>query len=570
MKLLDMTVQNFRCINGDRTQISFQDSDIIFIFGQNNAGKSAMLAAYEYLVTPNQVALINDFCGFSDIKPIEITATFLKEDGDEAEFKKKGFDKWVDDNGYIRFRKTWIKSGIAGQKETWDPKEKMFIDNGFGGIESHFKNQAPTPIRISAMASPDELSKWVNDVMKKSILKTLKSEESEAYQRVVTEIKKLQDKVLSKETITNLNKQANINFQKIFPNLSIEVSTEVGTEIDISKTIEKEFSITVKDPHHETISQKVTDFGHGVVRQAMFNILGLLKQEVPLEGNFQTESKKSFLILYEEPEIYLHPKAVLLLRKALYDLCKDSPFQILCASHSPLLIDISKPHTSLVRMVKKDNGTTNIYQVGHDIFSSTEEIKNQVQMINRFNPYVCESFFADDIIIVEGDTEAIVVRELLAYYAPDKDLFVLNAGSKNNIPFFQQIFTHFNIKHHIIHDGDSRYLYEDSGLPKTNKDGTPKKNSAWSLNGTIWKGILDAKAISEELACRYVSIPDFENANKYRYDPDKGKPLSAFEFVKGLNRESNTPMQMFVKCILGLEKMENKFTQEELDEIIIR
>ena len=568
MKLLEMKVQNFRCISGDRTSISFQNSDIIFLFGQNNAGKSAMLAAYEYLVTPKQVATINDFCGFSEDKPIEIIATFGKEDGDAKEFEKKGFNKWVDDKGIIKFRKTWNKVGTEGQKETWDPAEGKFINNGFGGMESHFKNQAPTPIRISAMASPDELSKWVTDVIKKSILKTLKEEEAEAYQKVVDEIKGLQEKVLSKEAITKLSQKANINFQKIFPGLTLEVNTEIGAEVDVLKTLEKEFSLTIKDPMYDKVSQKVTDFGHGVVRQTMFNILGLVKQEVPLDGGAKVSDKKSFLILYEEPEIFLHPKAITLLRKTLYELCENSPFQILCASHSPHLIDISKPHTSLVRMVKNEDATTSVYQVGHDVFSSTGEKKEQVQMINRFNPHVCESFFADDIVIVEGDTEAIVVRELLSSLAPERDIFVLNSGSKNNIPFFQQVFTHFNIKHQIIHDGDSRYLYDKEGNPKLNKDGLNRLNSAWKLNETIWEGIVTANAIRKDLACRYVSIPNFEGAHGYEHDTAKGKPLSAYEFSRDLDPEKNTPIQMFVKTMTGIGKMTSEFTQEELEKLI--
>jgi AAA15 family ATPase/GTPase len=568
MKLLTMTVQNFRCINGEKTTISFQDSDIIFIFGQNNAGKSAMLAAYEYLVNPKQVAGINDFCGFVETNPIKIIAEFKKEDADQADFATKGFDKWVDGSGIIRFRKTWISANVEGQKETWDPSTEEFVNNGFGGLESHFKNQAPTAIRIPAMASPEELSKWVTDVMKKSILKTLKDEEAEAYQKVVDEIKGLQERVLSKDAITKLGEKANLNFRKVFPGLSLEVNTEIGAEVDISKMLEKEFSVTVKDPRHGDVCQKVTDFGHGVVRQTMFNILGLVKQEVPIEDPARTGNTKSFLILFEEPEIYLHPKAITLLRKALYDICENSPFQILCASHSSHLIDISKPHTSLVRMVKNENGTTDVYQVGDSIFSSTDEIKQQVQMINRFNPHVCESFFADDIIMVEGDTEAIVVRELLAQKAPERDIFVLNTGSKNNMPFFQSIFTHFNIKHQIIHDGDSRYLYDKDGTPKLNADGTNKHNSAWSLNQSIWDGILAAQAIRPDMACRYVSIPNFEGENGYVYDSKKGKPLSAYEFVKNLTIVDEKPIQKFINKILDPNNTYNQFPQSEIETLI--
>jgi predicted ATP-dependent endonuclease of OLD family len=568
MKLLDMTVKNFRSICGSKTKISFQDSDIIFVFGKNNAGKSAMLSAYEYLVTPKQTATINDFCGFTEENSIEITATFLKEDGDDQEFEKKGFNKWVDENGIIKFRKKWLKANTEGQKETWDVEEEKFVDNGFGGIETHFKKQAPTPIRISAMSSPDELSKWVTDVMKKSILKTLKDDEQEAYQKVVDEIKALQDRILSKDDITKLSRKANVNFQKVFPELELEVSTEIGATIDISKTLEKEFSVTIKDSRYEGVNQKVSDHGHGVIRQTMFNILGLVKQEVPV-GAIENTNKKLFLILYEEPEIYLHPKAIILLRKALYDLCVDSPFQILCVSHSPHLIDISKPHTSLVRMIKNCHGSTSVFQVGHDLFASTEDKKQQVQMINRFNPHICESFFADDIVIVEGDTEAIVVRELLANYAPEKDIFVLNSGSKNNIPFFQQIFTHFNIKHQVIHDADSKYLYDQDGCIIKNKDGEKRKNSAWELNKTIWDGVKTAHSMDGILAQRYVSIPNFESVHNYKYDPEKGKPLSAYEFVKNLEDDKEVMIQKFVRCIIGTSEIDTDFSQEELEKLII-
>ena len=43
MKLLNITVKNFRSRNGDNTTLSFENSDIIFVFGKNNAGKSYLL-----------------------------------------------------------------------------------------------------------------------------------------------------------------------------------------------------------------------------------------------------------------------------------------------------------------------------------------------------------------------------------------------------------------------------------------------------------------------------------------------------------------------------------------------
>ncbi len=44
-------------------------------------------------------------------------------------------------------------------------------------------------------------------------------------------------------------------------------------------------------------------------------------------------------------------------------------------------------------------------------------------MINLFNPHVCEAFYADKVILVEGDTEAIVYRALLKEYYPEEEVF---------------------------------------------------------------------------------------------------------------------------------------------------
>lgn len=391
MKLLDITVKNFRSISGDNVKLSLEGSDIIFLFGQNNAGKSSLLSAYEYLVTPKQKALLSDFLGFDTKNRIEINATFIKDEGDDEIFEKKGFKKWVAADGKIKFRKTWVSVDAEGQKETFDPTIGLFEINGFGGFETHFTRQAPTPIRIPAFPTPKDLTAFISDTVKKSVLKTLKEEEAEAYNEVVGKIEALQNRILSKEAIASKSIQANKNFQKVFPDLTLDISAIEGSEFDLSSSLEKEFSVIIKDKRYPDTKQDFSNHGNGVIRQTLFNFLGVVKNELPTneEGVI---NRKDFIILFEEPEIYLHPKAINLLRKVLYELCTNSRFQIICASHSPMLIDIAKPHTSLVRLVKDSVGNTSIYQVGENLFQYSDEQKEMVQMINRFNPNICESF----------------------------------------------------------------------------------------------------------------------------------------------------------------------------------
>jgi predicted ATP-dependent endonuclease of OLD family len=569
MRLRDIKVKNFQCVGDELAEISLAGSDIIFLVGQNNTGKSAVLAAYEYLVTPNQKAQLSDFHGFKGTVPIEIGATFEKEPGDNEEFEKKGLNKWVDDDGLIRFLKVWTNPDVAGQKSTLDPSTGQFEEDGFKGLESHFKRHAPTAVRIPAMPKVDELSKWVTDTMKKTVLKQIDVCAKEESEEIGQRMRDLEDRLLSEDTLHEISDTANRNFQKVFPDHVLSVGLAEGEKFDIAKALEKEFTVTVRDSHFTDVDQDFEVQGHGVVRQAMFNFLGIVRETLGKTPNGQSEGdRKDFLILFEEPEIYLHPQKISLLRDALYDLCAGSAFQIMCTSHNPALIDLSKPHTSIARFDRVDSGTVLVHQAGDDLFAKDEETKQRVQMINRFNPHVCEAFFADEVVVVEGDSEAIVLRELLHKLDPGAEAYILNAGSKNNIPFFQMALTHFRIRQHIVHDCDDRYLRDKEGEVLRTEAGEPRRNSAWTLNERIWEGIEAANERHDGLARRYVHVSDFESAHEYDVDPKKGKPLCAFEFAQGLDGASDLPVVAFVNQILGRREPEKDFTQGDLEQLV--
>ena len=115
---------------------------------------------------------------------------------------------------------------------------------------------------------------------------------------------------------------------------------------------------------------------------------------------------------------------------------------------------------------------------------------------------------------------------------------MLNTGSKNNIPFFQNILTHFKIEHYIIHDSDEE------------KTKTGNRNSAWTLNQKIWEKVEEANETSGGLARRYLHIKDFELANNYTVDLNKGKPLSAYGFAKTIEKDQDIACLNWLKDII--------------------
>lgn len=521
MKLLRLIINNFRGLKGDENIIDFSKSDIIFLIGQNNVGKSTYLRAYEFFVNPKQVAQNTDFYNYDTSVPIMMEGHFLKEDGDDDDSAFVGTGKysdpdwvakWADVQGIVKVRKTWANSGFQFVKETFSPGQNEWIPNGFGGMDSLFTKCAPQPIAINAMEDKDSLQEKVNKLIQDNYIKNLKSMHEAEYNAALEAISKLQKIVTESDEVATLNDELNEHFKETFNGLILKIQSDKVENIKIEDTIKKNHTIVVErlnNDRKETFLQN----GHGVIRQALFNFLTFLRENA--EG-----TRKEYIILFEEPELFLHPKVAFNLRESLYKLAQDSPYQVLCATHSPLMIDMSKPHSSLIRSVKDSDEKTHTYQVDEDVFGRDDERKQQVQMINRFNPHICEAFYADNVILVEGDTEAIVYRDLLKRFYPKREVFVLNTGSKNNFPFFQEILTTFHIKHCAIHDVDTEFLENGN------------HNSAWTLNETIWNKVVEANQIEPGMARRYVHNANFENAHKYNLLAGKDKPLQAYKFAK--------------------------------------
>jgi predicted ATP-dependent endonuclease of OLD family len=543
MKLAKLKIKNFRGLKGENNVIDFTNSNIIFLIGQNNVGKSTYLRAYEFFTNAKQNAVTEDFYNHSADNPIIIEGWFIKEDDDDnnSELKGKSKDadwlsKWVGTDGLIKIKKEWKTIGTSFEKFTFSPTDNDWLQNGFGGMDTLFTKHAPTPIAISAMEDQASLEEKVNKLIQDDFIKKVKDNYSDDYNNLIDGIKSLQSKITGSDDVEKLNAELNAHFQKVFADLTLKIQASRDENIKLEDAFKKNHSVIVErnnNQRKETFLQN----GHGVIRQALFNFLTFLKKDTQ-------DNRKQYFILFEEPEVFLHPKIAFKLRESLYELAENSPYQILCATHSPLMIDISKPHYSLIRVVKGTDENTTTFQVGEDVFGKDDEQKERVQMINRFNPHICEAFYADKVLLVEGDTETIVYRDLLKRFYPNEEIFVLNTGSKNNIPFFQEILTKFQINHFVIHDSD------------TEKSSNGNNNPAWTLNKIIWDKIKEANKIETGLAKRYVHITNFETAHGIPLFSGKDKPLQAYKFVKDVKNDSEKPDCLkWLDDIIGEQKI---------------
>lgn len=200
MKLISLIVNNFRGLKGEVNIIDFEGSNIIFLIGKNNYGKSTFLDAYNFFVEPKSKSTIEDFYNKESSIPIEITGIFITEEnnGKDKDLSKEDPDwihKWVDKDGLIRIKKVWNSVNEEGKKQTYNPETEEFESGGFGGFDTLLKQYAPTAIPINAVTSAEELEKQINDIITKKHIKKLETEYAEKYSNIINGLNELKDDI---------------------------------------------------------------------------------------------------------------------------------------------------------------------------------------------------------------------------------------------------------------------------------------------------------------------------------------------------------------------------------------
>ncbi|MCJ8533326.1 ATP-dependent nuclease [Citrobacter freundii] len=550
MKISFFGVNNFRTISGgiDNNKIIFKDTNTLFIYGANNAGKSTFLKAYMFFYS-NEKPIIDDFFkrdGNNSIEfELEVQLDELDKERIEAKApkQKESYKKYLN-NDYIRIKKVWRKDGakIEDKNYTFDyskGENGEYDEIGYAtvGLHTVFQSCLPKPVFIKAMPTEEEAKKILNEILKMMAESTLKTSDLEELKAAQDKIKELQDKMYDPELIETYQSSVNGYFNKIFGDTAIcfkdQKDRVIWTENKLGRDFEIEFmKKNSQGNFDENIPSSYSSVGHGTIRTAIFTLL--LMRDVA-ERFERRQGRKDYMVLFEEPELFLYPRMVKELRELIYQVStEDLPYQVLCASHSSSMIDLSKPKSSIIRLVNNSAGTKS-YQINDQFLkdakgiATNDELKQEMYEVLRFNPYICESFYADEVLLIEGPTEEIISRAFLQEVPSDKTIFVLNCGTVNNIPFYQKIFSRFNIKYHVICDTDKAGIVSidqfgnadfDSGIQKTISE--QYRSDCTAMNGNI--GLLRAHNITFEPAHQDASIPDFL---RFVDSGDRSKPFNA-------------------------------------------
>lgn len=138
----------------------------------------------------------------------------------------------------------------------------------------------------------------------------------------------------------------------------------------------------------------------------------------------------------EEPEIYLYPQAQRSLYKHFQSISEQS--QIFYSTHNPNFVDAARPSDIILLRKSVENGT---YPLQKSLYFSAENAeKDWHRIYTQFNKDRNELFFAKKVLLVEGDSDKILIATLCEqHWNIDIDaegISIISCGGKAGVLYF--------------------------------------------------------------------------------------------------------------------------------------
>lgn len=440
MKLKKMCLDNYRNINN----IEFEFSDTInYIAGENNIGKSNLLYAINRLFTGKSFKK-EDF--FEPDKAIQINFSLSLTDEEIGLF-----DELVDPT------ETNLINIIAQQNE---PDEYI----------TYIHLETNQQIALSTI-------KKVNLINYDSLRNPKNELDFSKTKGAGTFLNYIVNNYIDKNEVTK--SFLNANEIEELENYAVDILNNISAieRFKISPKIEEDKKdmlsriFTLKDENNISISET----GYGVQFNLLL-ILSILEKLIDFNKKNEATEDRSFstLMIFDEPEIHLHPFLQRTIIKDLLSIAegKDEKFktiikelfniikfdgQIIVVTHSPNMIE--RDYTKIIRMYR-DKNKVNV------ISGSKLNLSNQDnKQLNLQFEFIKEAIFARVVLIVEGESEYSAIKEFSRKLDIDLDrdnIALIKAGSADSIIPLMNMFEKFGMHSVGIIDKDKK---DEKNLP---------------------------------------------------------------------------------------------------------
>jgi putative ATP-dependent endonuclease of the OLD family len=240
-----------------------------------------------------------------------------------------------------------------------------------------------------------------------------------------------------------------------------ESFSDVSLEIDIPPPEIKSVLATARILADDGVRGPLDLKGDGLRRAVVFSILRayveLAREEKDEAGEaVEGKAERGYLLLFEEPELFLHPEAQRVLFDALGVFSNKN--QVLITTHSPLFLS-PKSLATFVRLSKnKNEGKEKPFTKALHVDLTHVKPKDEFQIICFENNSA--AFFAKKIVLVEGDSDYIVFPHIAETLNPAwnhraRSVAFVRVGGKGGIERYRSFFEIFDTPIYVIADLDT-------------------------------------------------------------------------------------------------------------------
>jgi hypothetical protein len=365
----------------------------------------------------------------------------------------------------------------AKLEQLWDenfddiPKERKMGDEKVLGWKNKLKGNLPKYFYIPAIKDVNddlkilknnpfgEIIGWLTQNITAEIEKDFKEKTERIFDEIMGTVDRDSE---GKSKIAFLNEKLNSN---LGVNLNCKLELKFGTP-QMSDVIFPSPQLYANDGYYSIIDLK----GNGLQRLC---IISLLRTYNDVKRRLEN-ADRNVIIAIEEPEIYLHPPIKRATYKLLRSLSEQSD-QIIYSTHDSYFVSVE--HFDEIRLfnkLKEEKPVTKIFEFGVDElikhYKNCYKIDVDERSLRHRFAHICdetknEGFFANKIVLIEGETEKYALPIYFDHAGFDVDnerIAIISAGSVDNISYLFIIFNEFHIPCFVIFDGDKpEFNYEE-------------------------------------------------------------------------------------------------------------
>ena len=349
------------------------------------------------------------------------------------------------------------------------------------------------------------------------------SDEEDKIRSLREEVSKT-DGILNEE-YNKLFKDVIDDFKKFGNFLNGEEKVNIHSKMDVSKLL-KGNTVFSYQYNEEDLPENYNGLGY-------MNLLGIIFEVKACFQKFRQDSNRSKInILYiEEPEAHTHPQLQYIFIKNIGKLIENEKenlnVQTIITTHSSHIVSQCKFEDTNFFIKEKDNAQIKSYADLENLYKNEKEVFEFVKKYITLSR--AEIFFADKLILIEGDTERILLptmMEMLDNKNDEKDvppllsqnISVLVIG--NHAHVLSKLISFLNLKTLVITDIDARGVR--GGKVKNPADAKKTTNGSLKkfFKGKSFEGLMnlekDEKILSIEVKTEDRGKDDVE----YKEDPN--------------------------------------------------